>query len=1038
MEHEERLKAALAERYQIEREIGSGGMATVYLAQDLKHNRRVALKVLDPGLAKSLGAERFLREIETAANLTHPHILPLFDSGEVDGFLFYVMPYVEGESLRSRLTNEKQLPVEDAVQITREIADALAYAHQKGVIHRDVKPANIMLEAGHAVLADFGVAHAVAEAKEERITRTGTSLGTPSYMSPEQATGEQDLDGRSDQYALGCVLYEMLSGHPPFTGAQVEAVLRQHLTEDPPSVTRTRPSVTEEVAEVITRSLAKSPADRFKTTGEMAAALALTTKPARGGTKGPLAHERPIWQFLAGWWVASLVLFGASGTLTDVVGLPSWVSTVTGLICLAALPLVLATVLAQRRVSLDSRTPSGDPVAGHHRRLTWRTAGFTVAGAFILLGTGTLTYMAMRALGVGPVATLVAQGVLEERDVLIVADFLDRTGDSTLALAVTEAIQTDLTQSPTVRVMPPGEVSGALQRMERAPHSPVTSVVAREIAMREGVKAVLAGEINAAGTGYLLTAQLVSAESNEILTAVRVTARDSTQVIDAIDELSARLRERIGESLKTIRRSPSLSRVTTASLPALRRYTRALEAEDQGDSDRAMALLEEAVALDTAFAMAYRKLGVIMGNRMLSRAGRIDALTRAYQHRERLTEREGYLAAAAYHTSITGEEERAIQAFEALLELDPDDSWALNNLGVVYDRRREHARAAQAFAHSFEVDSLNPLSIINLAGTMMDLGDLAGADSAVAVAASMFPNDPSVAEKQAQLHFARGEFDRAVSVIDSLREATQSPYWRLGRAPVILLFLDVLMGRTRSADRRMEEFTVAAERLGTQGLYLSFACSKAQHDVYVRGRSAEALELLDASVDRFLDSLAPEDRFYFQLAQAYAVAGNVDRGRELLAEGEQVLDPWFFEQVRGDYHSARGYIALAEGRSSDAVNEFELMDAELGCTICPLHGMGTAYRLANEPDSAIAVFERYVNTPRSTGIIHDAVWLASVYVHLAELYEEREDSARAADYYNRLLELWLSADPELQPRIETARRALERLKGEAADSVESG
>lgn len=178
---EERLRTALADRYAIEREIGVGGMATVYLAKDLKHNRKVAVKVLDPDLVETLGAERFLREIETAANLTHPHILPLHDSGEADGFLFYVMPYVKGESLRAWLTKEKQLPVEDAIQITREIADALAYAHEEGVIHRDVKPANIMLEAGHAVLADFGVAQAVAEAKDQRLTRTGTSLGTPAY-----------------------------------------------------------------------------------------------------------------------------------------------------------------------------------------------------------------------------------------------------------------------------------------------------------------------------------------------------------------------------------------------------------------------------------------------------------------------------------------------------------------------------------------------------------------------------------------------------------------------------------------------------------------------------------------------------------------------------------------------------------------------------------------------------------------------------------------------------------------------------------------
>jgi serine/threonine-protein kinase len=183
------LAEALSGRYTIERELGRGGMATVYLAEDLKHHRQVAVKVLDPGLAQTLGAERFLREIETAANLTHPHILPVFDSGEADGFLFYVMPFVEGETLQSRLEEEKQLPLEDALRITREIADALDYAHRQGVIHRDVKPANIMLEEGHAVLADFGVARAVSEARDDRITSTGTSIGTPAYMSPEQGTG---------------------------------------------------------------------------------------------------------------------------------------------------------------------------------------------------------------------------------------------------------------------------------------------------------------------------------------------------------------------------------------------------------------------------------------------------------------------------------------------------------------------------------------------------------------------------------------------------------------------------------------------------------------------------------------------------------------------------------------------------------------------------------------------------------------------------------------------------------------------------------
>src|SRR5262245_20561764 len=210
----ERLARALEGRYAIERVLGAGGMATVYLARDLKHDRRVAIKVLRPELAAALGHDRFLREITTTASLRHPHILPLYDSGQADGFLFYVMPYVEGESLRDRLRREKQLPVDDALRIVREVADALGYAHARGVVHRDVKPENILLESRHAVIADFGIARAISAAGGESLTGTGLAIGTPAYMSPEQAGGDKQMDGRSDIYALGCVLYELLAGQP--------------------------------------------------------------------------------------------------------------------------------------------------------------------------------------------------------------------------------------------------------------------------------------------------------------------------------------------------------------------------------------------------------------------------------------------------------------------------------------------------------------------------------------------------------------------------------------------------------------------------------------------------------------------------------------------------------------------------------------------------------------------------------------------------------------------------------------------------------
>jgi len=284
-----RLQTALAERYAIERELGRGGMAIVYLAQDRKHHRPVAVKVLKPDVAAALGPERFLREIEMAGGLSHPHILPLHDSGEVDGFLYYVMPYVVGESLRERLSREKQLPLEDAVRITGEIASALDHAHRHNVLHRDVKPENILLQEGHAVVADFGIARAIMTAGGDTLTATGLTVGTPAYMSPEQAAGERQLDGRSDLYSLGCVLYEMLAGQPPFTGPTVESVLHQHLTADPAPVTQLRQTVPESVVQVVGRALAKSPADRYATTAQFGAALeaALLVSPRIAASRSP-------------------------------------------------------------------------------------------------------------------------------------------------------------------------------------------------------------------------------------------------------------------------------------------------------------------------------------------------------------------------------------------------------------------------------------------------------------------------------------------------------------------------------------------------------------------------------------------------------------------------------------------------------------------------------------------------------------------------------------------------------------------------------
>ncbi|HEU5050947.1 MAG TPA: protein kinase [Gemmatimonadales bacterium] len=307
----DRLAAALADRYRIERELGQGGMATVYLAHDLRHDRDVAIKVLHPDLGAALGSDRFLSEIRTTARLQHPHILPLLDSGEAGGLLYYVMPLVTGETLRSRLERERQLPVDAAVSIAREVADALGYAHGLGVVHRDIKPENILLQGGHALVADFGIALAVQQAGGPRMTQTGLSLGTPQYMSPEQAMGERTVDARSDLYALGAVTYEMLVGEPPFTGPSVQAIVARLVTEEPRPIGIQRKAVPEHVEGAVLRALEKLPADRFATAVEFAAAIAGQGAAARRSAPVALPAIPPARRTRLV-WPAATFLFGAA------------------------------------------------------------------------------------------------------------------------------------------------------------------------------------------------------------------------------------------------------------------------------------------------------------------------------------------------------------------------------------------------------------------------------------------------------------------------------------------------------------------------------------------------------------------------------------------------------------------------------------------------------------------------------------------------------------------------------------------------------
>jgi eukaryotic-like serine/threonine-protein kinase len=1037
------LAAALADRYRIEREVGQGGMATVYLAEDLKHRRRVAVKVLRPDLAQSLGAGRFLREIEIAAKLSHPHILPLHDSGDAGGFLYYVMPYVEGESLRQRLSREGALPPADAARFLREIADALAHAHSHGVVHRDIKPENVMLSGRHALVMDFGVAKAVRDAAGEGLTTVGMTLGTPAYMAPEQAVADPQIDHRADIYALGAVGYEMLTGRPLYAGMSPQQVLAAHITRLPdpiPATVKGHP-VPPAFAALVLRCLEKRVEERPQDAGHLVPLLEGMATPS-GGTTPPVtaagaetavrrAHPvRVALLFVA----AAAVVLGIVAFLTYRLGLPGWVIAAAGLLLLIGLPIMVVTGLHERRRALARTTavsvsPVESPVAQH---FTWRKAILGGVAAFTGLAVVAGAYTAMRVLGIGPVGTLVASGALAERDRVILADFENRTTDSTLAGSLTEALRVDLSQSPTVRLMDVADVADALVRMQRPQDTRVTPEVARELAERSGVKALVIGQVDPVGTGYVLSASLLSAADGRALVSVRETAEDAAGLLAAIDRLSGKLRERIGESLVSIRANPPLDEVTTRSLPALRKYSEGARLIDLALPEAAIPALEEAIALDSNFAMAWRKLAVAVGNSSGSREREAAASTRAYQLRDRLPGAERDLAMAYYFGVVEGDLEKEAAAYRSLLEREPDNGIALNNLALIYNTTRRYAAAESLAVRALQTGTAAQY-LFQLMLAQVAQGRVADARATAARAWDSLPaGTPARLQHRAYVTTAVGDYAAADSMFRQVRRESVNSLEYQARTAGILSALAEIRGRVREALQLQRDRMATAEARGLPEDYIEGAAQLALTTLRYGDQSTAALAGLQAALARHpLDSMPPANRPYLSLARAYAAAGKVDQARRLLREYEARV-PLGARRVARERAGAYGAVLEAEGRLADAAaayREWEQLSGE--CIVCGTPELAQVYDRMGQPDSARVLYERFLATPFiGDYALQHSTALAASYKRVGELYEASGNRQRAAEYYGRFIDLWKDADPELQPAVADVRRRLGRLAQE--------
>jgi tetratricopeptide (TPR) repeat protein len=740
---------------------------------------------------------------------------------------------------------------------------------------------------------------------------------------------------------------------------------------------------------------------------------------------------------------ASFVVLEAVDIFTQQIGLPDWFFPGAVALLLIGLPIIVATALVQgapaqtsgaESLSLGEPLPElSDPttaaevaaVAKHW--LTWKKAIVGGVLAFALLGVIVTGYMAMRVLGIGPVGSLVAAGVLDERERIILADFQSQTGDTLLAAAATEAFRIDLAQSPLVTLVDPTHVGQVLRRMQREPTARLDLALAREVAIRDSDKAVIAGEINNAGLGFVLSAQLVSAPTGEILASYRETANDSAAIIGAIDRLSKKLRERIGESLVTIRGNERLESVTTSSLEALRKYSQAVRAiGTEGDSDKGIALLEEAVALDSTFAMAWRKLGAESGNRGETDRS-VQALRNAFKYRERLTDRERYLTVATYHTGVTGERDKSIIALSTLLDTYPDDPWALVRLGIEYAELRDYEQAEQLQLRAIAAAPYSLFGYFNAIVAQVALGKAAEAETTLVHFAENLPGNPIVPNARGLMAAARGDYSSAeAAILELQRDWGRSLGWR-SAASNSLAALARIRGRLADAERHSMEAMATGEQRRRPADYLAGALDVAGADLWFLGRTESAMARVEAALERYpLQSIAPVERPYLRLASFYALAEEADRARALLSEYEAAVAPELRHRAEGELHRTRGDLALAEGRLDETIPEYRLGDQGL-CAMCAGFPLGRAYDISGEPDSAISNYERYVTDHSILEVFPHSWQLAPAYERLGTLYEQRGDTQKAIYYYNKLVELWANADPELQPRVDAARRAIAAL-----------
>ncbi len=1048
----DRIQAALGDAYRLDRELGGGGMSRVFVAHETALGRTVALKVLSPELAAGISIERFHREIQVAARLQHPHVVPVHSAGAVDGLPYYTMPFVEGESLRARLAKDGALPLRDVHTILRDVARALEYAHSQGVVHRDIKPDNVLMAGSSATVADFGIAKAISasrtEARGATLTSAGTSIGTPSYIAPEQASGDANTDHRADIYSFGCMAYELLTGRTPFGDRPLAKLFVAHLSERPEHVTELRPDTPPALAALVMQCLEKDPDRRPQNAGDILRTLDAVAS-SGGHDAAPviaLATRRNLGKALLIYAVSFIAVAILSRAAIMVIGLPDWVFPGSLIVMALGLPVILFTGLVHHQAKLArmhaTLTPGGNPTV--HGTMTqialkaspWMTWRRTALGGAWAVGVFTVmvgVWMVLRALGIGPAGSLFAAGRLKQNDPILVSDFASPASDTGLGTVVTEALRGELAQSTSLLVVPTSKVRQMLARMKLDGTTRLDFARAREMATREGIKAIVDGQVLAIGNSRVIQANLVATQTGEILASFKESAKTENDVVGAIDQLARHLRERVGESLRKIHATPPYDRVTTGSMDALRKFVDGQHAYDGGDTQRARKLLEEAVALDTGFAMAYRKLAVSYINDGGQAAKGYALLQKAYDHRARLSDEERLSLEGFYFTQGPRlDVSKGIAAYEALLEIAPEDLTALVNLAGQLEDRGEDAKAEALFRRAVAVDTSLWQSQFGLARVLTNQGKLDEAARVIATGSRRLPRVKFRFDLATSLLLATsGNLDSAVKVAEgALADAKDAT----SRAAVTIVQIDLASarGHLAEADRFAKALEGFHRESGKPGRALGTALGTVFRTAWYRGdRAAASRQLEEALKAHPVSAISPIDRPFTRLADAQVIVGRLDAAKATLTDLGRAYTGLGAVPDTNTRSRIEGVIAMGEKKYDLAAAKFRerSIDMDGGCySTCVLPQLAQAYDLSGKPDSAIAVFERYLQTRHRTRLRTDGLFLGPSLKRLGELYEAKGDRENAARIYARFVELWRGADPELQPSVKDVQGRLARLR----------